>query len=118
MGSLRGEWPAGRAAPRALARQSSKIQPRAKLNATGAGCNAGANTSGRQCPASQAEAISAMTGDLKVYSTIGVRSAVEQLVPQMEKVSGRSLAITWGTAPMLVKRIEGGETADVLILNR
>jgi len=55
---------------------------------------------------------------LKVYSTIGVRSAVEQLVPQLEKASGRKLAITWGTAPMLVKRIEGGETADVLILSR
>ncbi len=26
--------------------------------------------------------------------------------------------MTWGTAPMLVKRIEGGETADVLILSR
>jgi molybdate transport system substrate-binding protein len=28
------------------------------------------------------------------------------------------LAVTWGTAPMLVKRIEGGETSDVLILSR
>jgi molybdate transport system substrate-binding protein len=55
---------------------------------------------------------------LKVYSTIGVRSAVEELVPQLEKASGRTLAITWGTAPMLVKRIESGETADVLILSR
>jgi molybdate transport system substrate-binding protein len=56
--------------------------------------------------------------EIKVYSTIGVRSAVEQLVPRFEKVSGHKVAMTWGTAPMLVKRIEDGETADVLILSR
>ena len=28
------------------------------------------------------------------------------------------LGITWNTAPVLVKRLQGGETADVLILNR
>ena len=56
--------------------------------------------------------------ELKVYSTIGVRSAAEDLFGQFEKASGHKLAITWGTAPMLVKRIEGGETADVLILSR
>ena len=53
-----------------------------------------------------------------VYSTIGVRSAAEELFAQFEKTSGHKLAVTWGTAPMLVKRIEGGETADVLILSR
>ena len=56
--------------------------------------------------------------ELKVYSTIGVRSAAEELLAQFEKSSGHKLAITWGTAPMLVKRIEDGETADVLILSR
>jgi molybdate transport system substrate-binding protein len=58
-----------------------------------------------------------MPGELKVYSTIGVQGAVEQLVPQFEQASGTRLAVTWGTAPMLVKRIRGGETADVMILN-
>ena len=42
--------------------------------------------------------------ELKVYSTIGVQGAVEQLVSQFEKASGHKLAITWGTAAMLVKR--------------
>ena len=55
---------------------------------------------------------------LTVYSTIGVRSAAEELFRNFEKASGHKLAVTWGTAPMLVKRIEGGETADVLILSR
>jgi molybdate transport system substrate-binding protein len=56
--------------------------------------------------------------ELTVYSSIGVRSAAEQLLENFEKTSGHKLAVTWGTAPMLVKRIEGGETADVLILSR
>jgi molybdate transport system substrate-binding protein len=56
--------------------------------------------------------------ELKVYSTIGVQGAVEQLVPQFENASGDKLAMTWGTAAMLVKRIEGGEAADVVILTR
>jgi molybdate transport system substrate-binding protein len=60
----------------------------------------------------------AAAAELKVYSTIGVQGAVEQLVPQFEKASGHKLAITWGTAAMLVKRIEGGEAADVVILTR
>jgi molybdate transport system substrate-binding protein len=60
----------------------------------------------------------AAAAELKVYSTIGVQGAVEKLVPQFEKASGHKLAITWGTAAMLVKRIEGGEAADVVILTR
>jgi molybdate transport system substrate-binding protein len=56
--------------------------------------------------------------ELTVYSTIGVRSAAEGLFSQFEAASGHRLAVTWGTAPMLVKRIEGGETADVLVLSR
>ncbi len=56
--------------------------------------------------------------ELTIYSTIGVRSAAEELFETFEKTSGHKLAVTWGTAPMLVNRIEGGETADVLILSR
>jgi molybdate transport system substrate-binding protein len=56
--------------------------------------------------------------ELTVYSTIGVRGAAEDLLRKFETASGHKLTIIWGTAPMLVKRIEGGETADVLILSR
>jgi molybdate transport system substrate-binding protein len=55
--------------------------------------------------------------DLVVFSTIGVRSAAEPLFAQFDKTSHK-LAITWGTAPMLVKRIEDGETPDVVVLSR
>jgi molybdate transport system substrate-binding protein len=56
--------------------------------------------------------------ELTVYSTIGVRSAAEELFLRFEKRGGHTLAVTWATAPMLVKRIESGETTDVLILSR
>jgi molybdate transport system substrate-binding protein len=56
--------------------------------------------------------------EIKVYSSIGVRSAAEGLFGQFEKTSGHKLAVTWGTAPMLGKRIESGESADLLILSR
>jgi len=55
--------------------------------------------------------------ELVVYSTIGVRSAAEPLFTEFDKASHK-LAVTWGTAPMLVKRIEGGDTADLVVLSR
>ena len=55
--------------------------------------------------------------ELVVFSTIGVRSAAELLFAQFDRTS-HTLAVTWGTAPMLVKRIEGGDTADVVVLSR
>ena len=59
-----------------------------------------------------------MTLELKVFSTIAVQSALDALVPRFEAESGCRLALAWNTAPVLVKRLQGGETADVLILNR
>jgi len=55
---------------------------------------------------------------LKIFSTIAVRGAVEEMVPKLERELACSLAITWSTAPMLIKRIEAGETADALILSQ
>jgi molybdate transport system substrate-binding protein len=60
----------------------------------------------------------AAAAELKVYSTIGVQAALEELAPKFEKASGHKLAITWATAAVLVKRVQGGETADLLILTR
>jgi molybdate transport system substrate-binding protein len=56
--------------------------------------------------------------ELSVYSSIGVRSAAEELFRKFEQQTGRRLTVTWGTAPMLVARIEAGERTDVLILSR
>jgi len=59
-----------------------------------------------------------VTHDLKIFSTIAVQSTLEALAPQFEAESGFRLRITWNTAPVLVKRLQAGETADVLLLNR
>ena len=56
--------------------------------------------------------------DLTIYSSIGVRSAAEELFRQFEGQSSHRVAVTWGTAPMLAKRIESGERPDVAILSR
>ena len=66
----------------------------------------------------QRKASGRVTRELKVFSTIAVQSALETLVPLFEADNGCRLGITWNTAPVLVKRLQGGETADVLILNR
>ena len=59
-----------------------------------------------------------MTQELQIFSTIAVQTALEALAPQFEVESGFRLRVTWNTAPVLVKRLQDGETADVLILNR
>ena len=40
------------------------------------------------------------------------------MVPKLEKELDCALALTWSTAPTLVKRIEGGDPADALILSQ
>jgi molybdate transport system substrate-binding protein len=56
--------------------------------------------------------------EIKVYSTIGVQAALEELTPKFEKASGHKLNITWATAAILVKRVQAGETADLMVLTR
>jgi molybdate transport system substrate-binding protein len=58
----------------------------------------------------------ASAAEIKVYSTVGVKSVLEELVPKFEKATGHKLAITWSTAALLTKRVEAGEQADALIL--
>lgn len=60
----------------------------------------------------------ASAAELKVFSTIGVQAALEELTPKFEKASGHKLAITWATAAVLVKRVQAGETADLMVLTK
>ena len=60
----------------------------------------------------------ASAAELTIYSTIGVKVPLEDLAPKFEKETGHKLTITWGTGATLVKRVQQGETADVLILGR
>src|ERR1044072_1060108 len=49
----------------------------------------------------------ATAAELKVYSTIGMRSVLEELKPKFEQASGHKLDITWGLAAGLTKRDAG-----------
>jgi molybdate transport system substrate-binding protein len=51
---------------------------------------------------------------VKVFSSIAVQPAVEALLPTY---SGARPEFVWNTAPALIKRLQAGETADLLILN-
>ena len=58
----------------------------------------------------------AAASELRVYSTIAVQAPLEEMIPKFEAGTGHKLSVQWATATMLVKRIEGGEKADVVIL--
>src|SRR3954469_8676194 len=55
---------------------------------------------------------------MKVFSSMAVQPAVEILLPGFARATGIRPTIDWNTAPALVKRLQSGETADLLILNR
>jgi molybdate transport system substrate-binding protein len=63
-----------------------------------------------------AQAALASAGEIKVFSTVGVKSVLEDLVPKFETATGHKLTITWSTASLLAKRVQAGEQADALIL--
>jgi molybdate transport system substrate-binding protein len=59
----------------------------------------------------------ARAAELKVLSTVALTPALDELKPKFES-SGNRLTIVYNTIAELKKRIEGGETADVIILSR
>jgi molybdate transport system substrate-binding protein len=60
----------------------------------------------------------ASAAEIKVYSTIGMRSVLEELKPKFEQASGHKLDITWGLAAGMTKRVADGETPDALVAIR
>lgn len=63
-------------------------------------------------------AVAAPAAELKVFSTIATQAALEELTPKIEATTGDKPQFTWGTAAALVKRVQAGETADLMILTR
>ena len=53
---------------------------------------------------------------VRVLSSNGVKSAVEDLKPELERAIGRPISIEFSTAAALKTKIEGGEPFDVAIL--
>ena len=54
--------------------------------------------------------------EIRVLASNGVKAAVEELKPQLEKASGSTLSIDFSTAAALRERIEKGEAFDLAIL--
>jgi len=65
-----------------------------------------------------AQAGLANAAEVKVFSTIGVQAALEELAPKFEQATGNKLNITWATAAILVKRVQAGETAALMVLTK
>ncbi len=65
-----------------------------------------------------AQGAAARAAEVRVFSTIGVQAALEELAPKFEAATGNKLAITWATAAVLVKRVQGGESADLYVLTK
>ncbi len=59
----------------------------------------------------------ARAAELKVLSTVALTPALDELKPKFEN-AGNRLTIVYNTIAELKKKIEGGETADVIILSR
>ncbi|MBS0524303.1 MAG: substrate-binding domain-containing protein [Proteobacteria bacterium] len=55
---------------------------------------------------------------MKVFSSIAVQPALEELLPKFIEATGIRPDFTWNTAPALIARLRAGETADLMILNR
>ena len=59
---------------------------------------------------------SSQNNALRMLVSNGMKGAMEELQPQLEKAIGRSLAIDYGSTASLKKRIETGEAFDVTII--
>lgn len=60
--------------------------------------------------------VAAVGAELKVMSAVGVQEVMEDLGPMFEKASGHKLTTVFATLGPALKRVEGGETADVIVL--
>ena len=59
-----------------------------------------------------------VAAELKVMSTVALTPALDELKLGFESNGGHHLTIVYSTIAELKKRIDGGETADVMILSR
>ena len=65
-----------------------------------------------------AQAGIANAAEVKVLAALGMKDVVDNLGPKFERASGHKLAIKFGSLGGIVKMVQGGETADVVIIPR
>lgn len=56
--------------------------------------------------------------ELRVLSAIGMKEAMEDLGPKFERSTGHKLNTTFAIGGVIVKRIQNGETGDLVLLPR
>lgn len=56
--------------------------------------------------------------EIKILSAVGMKVVLEDLGPKFERASGHTLTIEFGNLGTVLKRVEDGQTADVVILPR
>jgi molybdate transport system substrate-binding protein len=54
--------------------------------------------------------------ELTFFSAIGVQEVMEDLAPKFERATGHKVIVTYATLGQVVKRIQAGETADVIVI--
>jgi molybdate transport system substrate-binding protein len=62
--------------------------------------------------------IKAEAAELTVLSALGMQGVMEDLGPKFEHATGHKLAISFATLGEAVKRVQAGETADVVVIPR
>ena len=62
--------------------------------------------------------VKAHAAELKVLSAFGMQSVLEDLGPRFERTTGHNLVISYATGGGIVKRVGGGDAADVVITVR
>src|SRR5262249_7275403 len=60
----------------------------------------------------------ARAAEIKVMATVAFTPTLDELVPKYQATSGNKITIVYSVIADLKKRIEAGETADVMILSR
>ena len=60
----------------------------------------------------------ALAADIKVMSTVALNAPLDDLKPKFESATGNKLTIVYGLIAELKKRVQDGETADVMLLSR
>lgn len=61
---------------------------------------------------------SAEAAEVKVFTSVALTAALNELAPVYEKSSGDKLTIVYGLAAEMRKRVLEGETADVIMITR
>jgi len=59
-----------------------------------------------------------LAADLKVMSTVALSATLDEVKPKFESATGHKVTIVYGVIAELKKRVQDGETSDVMLLSR